>query len=214
MIVYAGKLKKEFNEKPIKVKLRWAYLFLSRKGFSIRWISHQGQILPKESKKLKLNFIEDIIKKRKGLNIEYDENECIISMDETPCLLDMSFITTIDFFWQKNIEYITEGRECYRISIILSITGDGFKLPPLVIIKGKLGKTIKKNLRKLNYVTNKEMYIYCQPQGWCTSEIFSFWLNDIFIPYEKSIGQKCLLILDKASSHISYYALEILKKMK
>mgnify|MGYP002624865936 CR=1 FL=1 len=40
-----------------------------------------------------------------------------------------------------------------------------------------------------------------------TTEIFIFWIKEIFIPYQESIREKYLLILDKASSHISTEAL-------
>ena len=74
------------------------------------------------------------------MNIPYDDNYTIINMDETPCSLEMGFETTIDFKGKKNIELISSGRESYRISIILSVVGIGYKLPPLLIIKGEPGK--------------------------------------------------------------------------
>ncbi len=55
----------------------------------------------------------------------------------------MNYETTIDFIDKKNVETLTSGKEQYRISVILSITGDGNKLPPLIIIKGEKGKTIE-----------------------------------------------------------------------
>lgn len=83
-------------------------------------------------------------------------------MDETPCFIDMYYDTTIDFSGNKNIEI---GKEKYRVSVILSISGDGIKLPPFVIIKGTEGKTIEKQMNDLYYVKNKEIYIHCQPEG-------------------------------------------------
>lgn len=76
-------------------------------------------------------------------------------MEETPIFIEMNYSTTIDFIGKKNVEYLTTRREHYRISIILSVTGDGYKLPPFVIIKGEEGKTIEKNL--MNYILLKKM---------------------------------------------------------
>ena len=56
------------------------------------------------------------------------------------------------------------------------------------------------------------MFIYCQPQGWCTTELFCIWIQQVFIPYEKQIAEKCLLILDKASVHVSEESLSFLAK--
>ena len=88
--------------------------------------------------------------------IEYLENEKVINMDETQCYLDMNMDTTIDFQGNKNIEIINSGRNNYRISIILAVSGDGHKFPPLIIIKGEEGKTIEKNLNNIYYVKKKK----------------------------------------------------------
>ena len=66
-------------------------------------------------------------------------------MDETPCCLDIYRETIIDFSGNKHIE-INSGIENYSITIILSICGYVLKLPPFIIIKGEVGKTIEKNL--------------------------------------------------------------------
>ena len=58
-------------------------------------------------------------------------------MDETACFLYMNMDTTFDFTGKKDIEVIFSGREIYRIKVILSIIGDGYKLPPFIIVKGE-----------------------------------------------------------------------------
>lgn len=49
-------------------------------------------------------------------------------MDETPCFIDMYYYTTIDFIGNKHIELQTLGKEKYSLFLILSVSGDGFKL--------------------------------------------------------------------------------------
>jgi biotin operon repressor len=126
VVSYASNLNEQFALKTINVKLRWAYRFLKRHGFAIRRVSHQGQTIPKAKSDLKSKFINEVIKIRKILNIPCDDNSRIINMDETPLFLEMNYPTTIDFIGKKNVEYLTTGREHYRISIILSVTGDGY----------------------------------------------------------------------------------------
>ena len=111
-------------------------------------------------------------------------------MDETPCFLDMYFDIIIDFVGNKHADIETMGKEKYRISIILGITDDGYKLPAFVIAKGEEGKTIEKQLQDLYYVKNKKIYVFCQPQSWCTSELFCLWKKEIFIPYENFFTEK------------------------
>ena len=93
-------------------------------------------------------------------------------MDETPCFMEIGFNTTIDFTGKKNIDIETSERDHYRISVILSITGNGYKFPPFIIIKGESGKTIEKELNKIWFVKEKLVYIICQTEGWGTNNIF------------------------------------------
>jgi len=79
----------------MKVKLRLAYCFLKRYEFSIRNISHTGQFIQRLYYDIKSKFIAGIFQTRKKLNNDYDQNDCIINMNETPCYLDMNYDTTI-----------------------------------------------------------------------------------------------------------------------
>ena len=101
----------------------------------------------------------------------------------------------------------------YRIIIMLSAAGDGAKLPPLVIVKAEPGKTVESKLRKLDFVRENKMFIFCQNNAWCDKYIFSQWVKKIFIPYQKSLSEKCLLLIDKASCHSSDDSLEILNNL-
>lgn len=67
-------------------------------------------------------------------------------------------------------------------------------------------------MNNIYYVKNKDIFVRCQPQGWCTSEIFEYWVKEIFFPYQSFIKEKCLLILDKASAHVSSDSINALKK--
>ena len=177
---YAGTIKKEFADKMMNTQLQWAYRFLHRYGFSIRRISHTGLALSENRETIKQKFVEKLIKKRKELNILDDEDFRIINMDETPSYLSMGFETTIDFKDNSNIEIETTGKENYRITSILGVAGDGTKLPPLIILEGESGKSIETKYRKIDYVQNGEVLIYCQKNGWCTNEIFEEWLKKNF----------------------------------
>ena len=73
------------------------YLFIKRFGLSIQQISHIGQIIPEDKNIKKMKFIEEIIQKRKELDIDFDEDYRLINMNETGLFLEMGFNTTIDF---------------------------------------------------------------------------------------------------------------------
>ena len=55
---------------------------------------------------------------------------------------------------------------------MLSVAGGDTKLAPLVIVKGEPGKTVESKLRKLEYVRNNNMFIYCQNNAWFDKFIF------------------------------------------
>lgn len=87
---------------------------------------------------------------------------------------------------KKDIKIQTAGYEKERISVILACNAIWEKLPPLVIFKGVPGKRIEKNFSKNALVKNKKLYALCQPNSWCTSDIFKFWLKEIYIKYQLS----------------------------
>lgn len=93
-------------------------------------------------------------------------------MDETSYYLEMGFNTTIDLVGNKNIEIETSGRSHYRVTVILSILGDGTKLPPLIILKAEPLKYIETTFKKLDYIKNNNILILCQKDGWCLQAYF------------------------------------------
>ena len=54
------------------------------------------------------------------------------------------------------------------------------------------------------------MLIYFNQNAWWDKYIFSEWLFKIFLKYQTSLGEKCLLIIDSASSHSSEEYINIL----
>ena len=169
-----------------------------------------GQRIPEDKNIIANKFRENVINKRRELNIEEDEDYRVINMDETAIFLEISFNTTIDFKGNKHINIDTNGREHYRITALLSGAGDDTKLTPLIIVKGEKGKTVEQNLRNLSYAKNKNMLIYYNQNAWWDKYIFSEWLFKIFLKYQTSLGEKCLLIIDSASSHSSEESINIL----
>lgn len=69
-------------------------------------------------------------------------------MEKSSCFLDIYYNLSINFIGNKNIDILSFGREKYRLSVILAITGDWYKLPIFVIFRREEGKTIKKKLSR------------------------------------------------------------------
>ena len=66
--------------------------------------------------------------------------------------------TTIDIMGNKEVIIDTKGNEKKRISVLLTIFGDGSKLPAVLIFKGKKGKFIEKEINGNIHVLRKEIF--------------------------------------------------------
>ena len=165
LISYACSLNQNFSNKSLTTQFKLVYRFTKRRGILIRRISHIGQTIPDNKNIIARKFTCEVIKKRKELGIEEDEDYRVVNMDETGLFLEMGFNITLYFKGNKQININTNGREHYRITVILSAAGDGTKLSPLVILKGDPGKSVENNSRKLPCVINKNMYIYIQAKA-------------------------------------------------
>ena len=123
---------------------------------------------------------------------------------------------TIDIKGAENVIVNTYGSEKKHVTCILAIAGGGKKLIPTLIFKGEPDKNIELRYQQLDVVKNKKIKIYCQANAWCNDYIFHKWLNDVFYNYEEFIlKQKCILIMDKAPSHIKSNIInELIEKQK
>ena len=60
----------------------------------------------------------------------------------------------------------TFGGEKVRISLFLGVSGNGYKLPPVLIFKAKKYGRLEKTLNELELVKQKKIYVYCQENTW------------------------------------------------
>lgn len=94
----------------------------------------------------------------------------------------------------------------------MSIIGGGDKLPSIILFKGKPEKNNEKRYSTLDVVKNKRIFIYFQDNVWINDYIFMKWVDNIYLPYQNKISKKCLLLFDRAPSHITKEILNHLEK--
>ena len=110
--------------------------------------------------------------------------------------------TTIEKKGTNNIEVSIFGGEKGRISLILGVSGNGYKLLPVLIFKAKKDGRLENTLHELELVKQKKIYIYCQENAWSDYYIFKKWIDEIYLDYQDNIIKNtCLLILGKGPSH-------------
>ena len=126
----------------------------------------------------------------------------------------MLYKNVIDQIGNKHVSVKSFNCDKVRISLLLTILSIGNKLAPLVVFGGKTDGPLEKELQKNLYVKNNSIFIKCQESSWVNSNIFKFWLINIWFKYTNAQNHRCLLILDRASSHYIESLDSVMKKNK
>ena len=209
-------LKPELKDKSMGALQRMCYRILQKNNYSLRRASHLGQPLPCKSMDLFYDFFRDIIRKRQQLGV-YDTDADlarIVNIDETPIFFEMTTDKTYNKKGAKVVSIETKGNEKKLISTVLAVSANGNKLTPTLIFKGGKDGNLEERYKNLQVVKDRKIAIYFQSNAWCDEGIFKKWVKDVYLHYEeKEIQKKCILIMDKAPSHI-YRAKFLDKKHK
>jgi DNA-binding transcriptional MerR regulator len=208
-------LKPELKDKSMGALQRMCYRILQKNNYSLRRASHLGQPLPCKSMDLFYDFFRDIIRKRQELGIYDTEADLsrIVNIDETPIFFEMTTDKTYNKKGAKVVSIETKGNEKKLISTVLAVSANGKKLTPTLIFKGGKDGNLEGRYKNLQCVKDRKIAIYFQSNAWCDEGIFKKWVKDVYLHYEeKEIQKKCILIMDKAPSHI--YRAKFLDKKK
>ena len=208
-------LKPELKDKSMGALQRMCYRILQKNNYSLRRASHLGQPLPCKSMDLFYDFFRDIIRKRQELGIYDTEADLsrIVNIDETPIFFEMTTDKTYNKKGAKVVSIETKGNEKKLISTVLAVSANGRKLTPTLIFKGGKDGNLEGRYKNLQCVKDRKIAIYFQSNAWCDEGIFKKWVKDVYLHYEeKEIQKKCILIMDKAPSHI--YRAKFLEKKK
>jgi hypothetical protein len=136
-----------------------------------------------------------------GFLLNIDET----GMQEFVDAREQTIIVPIEF--PKNSIFISKSRAQRRITLLGGIFGDGTTLKPLLIIPRA---TCDADLLKHGYDGSK-VSIYCQENGFISSDIFDEWTESILIPEirrrrdETGYIGVVILILDGCSCHTTDY---------
>ena len=198
-------LKPELKNKSMRALQSMCYRILEKNKYSLRRASHIGQPLPSKSLDLFYEFFRDIIRKRQQLGIFDNEGDYdrIVNIDETPIFFEMTTDKTYNKKGAKVVSIETKGNEKKLITCVLAVSASGKKLTPTLIFKGGRDGNLEARYKNLECVKNKKIVIYFQYNAWCDEAIFKKWVKDVYLVYEEEeIKKKCILIMDKAPSHI------------
>ena len=182
-----------------KASSGWMTKFLSRNKFTLRNRTSVCQKLPAQLEKALTQFYADAAK---FMRIGKYPPSLVGNMDETPAFFDMVPSKCISRKGSKECVVRTTGCEKKHLTVVLSATGDGKMLPPMIIFKGKTDKTIKDLDVPVGFV------IRTQEKAWMDNELMHVWLDEIWLKHvrdeSKKLGfENSLLTFDAFSAHLT-----------
>ena len=127
--------KYEIPAAQFKASKHWCQRFMKRNGLSLRQKTTLAQRLPPNYEEIIVQFQRFIIKQRRAHSYPL---HLVANMDESPIQFDMPSNRTVSKTGEKTVKIRTTGNEKNRrLTVVLTCTGDGSKLKPLVISKHK-----------------------------------------------------------------------------
>jgi hypothetical protein len=143
-----------------KASKGWAIRFMRRMGLALRRRTTICQKLPEDFERKLLNYQRYITNLRKTGNFLMGQ---MVNAHETAIYLDMPPNYTLEKKGVKEVLLKTTGCEKLRLTVMLSATADGRKLPSLLILK-------RKALPELEAFP-KDVIVRTQEEEWMTKEL-------------------------------------------
>jgi hypothetical protein len=137
----------------------------------------------------------------------------IWNMDETAVYLDAPGNRTIDLIGAHTVEIATTKHEKDRVTVVLCVSSDGERKPPLLILRSKnesQWNTINHTeVRYNNGQQSMEMYVAYNEKAYMNSKLMCEWIRHVFkpaVPPNTTIpvsadGYESVLLLDNVKSH-------------
>jgi hypothetical protein len=190
----------DYLGKEFQASVGWLNRFLNREGLSLRRKTTQGQKIPDQY----MAKLTQFILYTRSLRIKNDYGlGNIYAMDETPVWLDMPGASTIEEIGVKSVPIRTTGHEKARGTVCLTAKGDGTKMPPVIVFKGK---RMPKELENMTGVI-----CFMSDNGWMNEELTKMYLRKVVGSIAFSPR---LLIWDSYRCHISEATKAECKRLK
>jgi hypothetical protein len=155
------RIAQEDNIKNFKAYPFWVFRFMKSNNLSVRFSTTVGQKFPSDWEAKVAKFCLYL-----GENL-FGVDSCHFgNMDEVPVSFDKPSSRTVNLKGTEDVSVATTGHEKSNFTVVLCITADGSKLPPMAIFK-------RKTVLKGCY--SKDVIISANKKGWMNSEVMKFW---------------------------------------
>ena len=117
--------------------------------------------MPLDALEIIYEFKKDCMITRIYYNIDENLNY-IGNVDKTPCWMEMIIEKTIAKIGEKEIRVKSFNMVQHRFSLVLCILGNGSKLPPMIVFKGKSGAILEKRLQNFGKDKNLTLKLHAR----------------------------------------------------
>jgi hypothetical protein len=173
---------KRYGSEKFKATAKWAKKWMKRMGLSLR--------LRTTGKKVTTEVMQKIEYRRSIQHIFIDSKRTkikIYNCDEIAVYIDAPGNYTIDEIGVPTVEIGNTKHDKDRITVLLCVSEDGIKLPPLLIFKSK-DKKKRDTVTATNIIyrdddgNNKSMKMFFSynPKAYINSRVFMNWINAIY----------------------------------
>jgi len=195
------------NKATFKATYHWAREWMKRHGLSMRL-----RTTNKEVNTLALrSAAEDFRVNNKHIWSRYKDIK-IWNMDETAVYLDAPGNRTIDLIGASTVEIATTKHEKDRVTVVLCVSSDGERKPPLVILRSmaesKWNTIQHTQVRYNNGQDTMEMYVAYNKKAYMNYKLMCEWVTHVFktpVPPNTTPvsvdGYETVLLLDNVGSH-------------
>lgn len=211
---------KDIKEKALSFKTEenfcasngWFANFKKRYKISHRSPTHVMSTFTDKCIDAMAEYLKELMKERFEIErcsfLHSKKSILFINFDEVPIFFDISSSRTYDLKGKKEITVKSNKDQKLRTTVMLGITSDGSRLPPLIIFKSR-NKNPPPNQFPL------QALVFHNRVGWITEFIFKFWLQQVIfnIDFEKT-GVIPYLIYDRCPVHIKSTVQEIIQEKK
>lgn len=178
----------------------WLTKFLKRNHFSLRKRTTIAQKTPEDIAEKVISYIIFVEGLRR--NCAY-RSSAIGAADETAVWIDPLQDFTIEKVGTKTVSLFSTGNQKAKFTVTLAAMADGNKLPPLIVLKGKIMPAELKNFRGAIITMSKN--------GWMNEDTTLEWLTKVWGSF--SFGRR-LLAWDAYRCHKTPAVKAELKKMR
>ena len=178
----------------------WLAKFLSRNGFSYRRVTNLTSLTSQELVKRASNYI---IYLRSALERDTANLDNTILMDETAVYLEDPRRITVNEKGKRHVSLRSTGFASMRITVLLSVTASGRKLPPVLIAK-KSGASGTKFEKKAGCC------IFYNSKAWVNQDLIKAWIDLVFPHVLMATGKA--LVWDSCRAHTANSVKERLKR--